>query len=367
MSIALFVFLLPTVESPAEEVIRRRVQRRPTLEVAGTKSTISHQWFLAYSYGEREDGLSSLFQVNRGYINILTKLAPFLSTRITPDLTVDREGDGQGDLELRFKYVYMMLHGSSFFIFTQPAIKFGLVHRPWLDFEEHINYYRAQGTMYLERAHLLNSADTGFTVMSLLGGEIDEAFQDSVNNHYPGRYGSVALGIYNGGGYHALENNLGKVFEWRLTLRPFPDRLPGLQLSYTGALGSGNTEAAPPWEMHYAFLSWESYWLVVTGGYYLGLGNSRGNAITARGRPRRQEGASGFIEIKLHPIKTGLIGRYDYFDPRAGVSGDGEHRFIGGIAYHFFGQFKAMLDYDHLRTQERIIEQTGKLTVEVNY
>jgi hypothetical protein len=367
MAIILCALLLPAIDVPQDDGITREEVDRPTLELGGTRTMISQQWFLAYSYGEREGDLLSAFQVNRGYINIKTKLTPFLSTRITPDLTVDKEGDGRGDLELRFKYVYLRLHGPDSSFMTDATLELGLVHRPWLDFEEHINYYRAQGTMFLERSHLLNSADAGVTFMTLLGPPMSKEYKESVNGKYAGRWGSLAVGVYNGGGYHALESNLGKTVEWRLTLRPLPDFIPGLQLSYAGAYGSGNTAASPTWEMHYAMLSWESHWLVVTGSYYTGLGNSSGDALTPRGRARHQNGASGFVELRLHPIKTSILGRYDYFDPRDAVAGDGEHRIIGGIAYHFFGHFKAILDYDQLRTQDAVIDQIGKLTVEVNY
>ncbi|MBD3386725.1 hypothetical protein GF407_17615 [candidate division KSB1 bacterium] len=92
-----------------------------------------------------------------------------MSGRITPDISVDREGDGEGDLEMRLKYCYIDFKLPDFYLFTIPAIEFGLVHRPWLHYEDKINGYRAQGTMFLERNNIINSGDYGVTFTALLG------------------------------------------------------------------------------------------------------------------------------------------------------------------------------------------------------
>lgn len=118
---------------------------------------------------------------------------------------------------------------------------------PWLDYEEHVNWYRCQDTIFIERNSTFNSADFGLTFVSLLGGEMSEEYQRKVNNKYPSRYGSMAFGVYNGGGYHASEKNENKVLEGRLTVRvrPLPDIIPGFQLSYFGITGKGNKEEEP--------------------------------------------------------------------------------------------------------------------------
>jgi len=364
MSVFLVALLL-TADAPAEESLQKAPEPT-TFELGGTQTTISYQWFLAYSYGERDDEVESVFQINRGYINIKTKLSKYLSTRITPDVTVDQEGDGEGDLKLRLKYAHIKARTPSFWIFTKPTLEFGIAHRPWLDWEEHVNYYRAQGTMFLERIGQFNSADAGLTIMSLIGDEMGEAWEKTADDKYPGRYGSFAVGVYNGGGYHSIEKNLGKSVEWRLSIRPLPDFLPWLQVSYTGAYGSGNIEAAPPWEMHFGYLSWTSRWLVAAGGLYTGRGNSKGTALTERGRARSQRGATAFVELKLHPIKTSVFGRYDYFDPQWAFGSDDQHRVIGGVAYHFFGRFQLVADYDRLMSRDDTLESVGKMTLEVH-
>jgi len=310
------------------------------------KTFIGGQWFINYRVGEATGEDLNRFGVDRGYITIRHQLTDRLSGRITPDVSVDREGDGEGDLELRLKYAFIDYALDDIWIFTQPHVEFGLVHRPWLDFEEHVNYYRVQGTMFLERNHIFNSGDYGFTVFSMFGGQMDEEYRERVNSRYPGRYGSFAIGLYNGGGYHAIEKNTNKSLEARLTLRPLPKALPGLQLSYHGVYGKGNEGDKPDWTVSLLFVGWESPHLVLTGQYYWGKGNMRGTAVDDDGNALRQDGASLFAEMRSRRNGLSLIGRIDLFDDTPDIAADHRRRFVLGAAYYVQGNTKLLLDYD---------------------
>ena len=341
---------------------------KENLSIPIPETKISYNWFLAYVNG-KEDGVNiDEFQVRRGYINITSKFNSWISTRITPDLTVDREGDGEGDLEMRFKYLYVDFKMSSKWIFTKPNLEFGLVHRPWLDFEQKINRYRSQGTHFLERNGLFNSADNGITFMSLLGGEMDSKYKKEVNSKYPGRHGSIALGIYNGGGYHAIEKNRSKVFESRLTLRPFPESVPGMQVSWLLKLGKGNTEAEPDFNVNAAMLSYERRWSVLAAQYYRGKGNSKGSAVLANGDATPQEGYSIFGEYHIPFTNFGMIGRYDYFDYNRDLVSTSSKRTIAGLVYYLPVASKIILDIDTVEFETSDTRETiGKFTVEVNF
>ncbi|HLA38972.1 MAG TPA: hypothetical protein VJ417_03200 [Candidatus Glassbacteria bacterium] len=332
------------------------------------ETKISYQWFLAYAGGNDGGQNFNKFSINRGYINIASRFNKYVSTRITPDLTEDREGDGEGDLKLRLKYLYVMFSLPSRGIFTQPAVEFGLGHMPWIDFEEHINNYRCQGTLFMERNHLFNSADNGITFMSLLGGEMSDEYKRTVNGKYAGRRGSLALGLYNGGGYHALEKNQNKVFEARLTFRPLPEFAPGLQASYFLARCRGNSRLSPDWAVDALMLSLEHRQFVLTAQYCSATGNSGGSALDAAGIPREQEGYSLFGEYRIPGKPLSLIGRYDNFDENTTLSGHTTDRTILGLAYNFAGQNKALLDYDTVKyaaTGER--EGMTKFTIEISF
>ena len=291
--------------------------------------SISSEWYLSYQDGQSNNGTDySKFALKRGYVTIKKSITPYLTGRVTTDIYTNADGSTAP----RLKYLYGQFSMPDMGALTKPSVEFGLVHTPWLDFEEHVNLFRAQDTMFVERNGLFNSADTGITFNTLFGGTMDKDYQNNVSKNYPGRYGSMALGVYNGGGYHASENNQNKVVEGRLTIRPLPDVIPGLQFSYLGIFGKGNTAAEPDWRTNLGFVSYEQKYVTLTGQYYWGKGNSSGSD------ENEKKGYSFFTEIK--PMdKYSIIGRYDHFDPNKNVSDDENDRYIVGFAY--------MLDKPH--------------------
>jgi len=107
-----------------------------------TKTYISGQWFLSYMNGTDHGEKVNFFTVKRGYINIGVIFNETFSGRITPDISIDQEGDGAGDLELRLKYAFLKWNLPEISFLTKSYFELGLVHLPWLHFEENINNYR---------------------------------------------------------------------------------------------------------------------------------------------------------------------------------------------------------------------------------
>ena len=324
-------------------------------------------WYLSYQDGQQNNGTDySKFTLKRGYLTVKKSIIPSLSARLTADITQVNDADSNlnGSVAVRLKYLYGQFIFPENEFLTNPNIEFGLVHIPWLDFEEHINFYRLQDTMFLERNHTFNSADMGITFSTLLGGTIDKDYQTRVTKYYPGRYGSMAFGIYNGGGYHASEKNNNKVFEGRLTIRPLPDTLPGLQLSYFGIFGKGNQSTNPDWETNLGFISYQHEFFTLTGQYYTGKGNQSGS------NENEKKGHSVFAEIK--PIeKISFIGRYDHFDPNKDASNDENDRYIFGIAYMLDKPHHNMivLDYDTVKYKQSDTKDDKRiqLTLQIKY
>ena len=331
--------------------------------------TISGQWFLSYINGKIDGENVNLFTVARGYINVNVQLNDNFSGRITPDISIDQEGDGAGDLEMRLKYAYLRWHLPNLWIFSKPFFEMGLVHLPWTNFEESINNYRVQGTMFLHRNGIVGSADFGITFITLLGGEMDDAYKKNINKSYPGRYGSIAVGVYNGGGYHAFERNTNKPVQGRLSLRPFPDSFPGFQISYHGIYGKGNRAAAPDWTVNMGYLSYENEYMVATGSYYNGVGNAAGSAVDSLDNALVQYGYSGYVEFKLPTSRLSLINRYDYFVQEEYGQKVKQNRYIVGIAYRFYGASKFLLDYDHNKGRNFFGEETSRIeaVIEVRF
>lgn len=337
---------------------------------------ITGQLFLALENVSNDKINAAHFVVNRAYLNFRKNVTESISIRVTPDVTVDQDGDGEGDVELRLKYAYIKLELPEIPVFGAPDIEFGLAPRSMLNFEQTINRYRVRGPMFLERAGALSTADFGVGVNALIGGKMDKQYRDEVNSKYAGRYGSISVGIYNGGGYHALENNINKSLEGRLSIRPVPDIVPGLQFTYSGVSGKGNTALSPDFSMHTGMASFEARMLRVTGQYYTGTGNMKGNAYNTDGTVADYTGMAAFADLKIPAIPVYIFGEYDQLT-RMATDGDiRANTMIAGLSWYWHGQSKLVFDYgvESLEYDDAVAPETlpgndvrYKLSVEVNF
>ncbi len=310
------------------------------------KSThLSTKWYLSYGYGEKKGDRYNAFRIGRGYITIKLKPVKWLEPRVT----LDTHQDDHGDWKVRLKYMYGKLKlPMETAVLTNPYLEAGLVHTPWFDYEEHINNYRMEGKMFIERNGILNSADLGVTVGGLIGPKLSREYQKKVSKKYPGKWGSFALGLYNGGGYHAEEENTSKVFQSRISLRPLGWVLPHLQVSHLFIYGKGNTEADPEYWLHDVMVSFEHQYFVVTGQYASGVGTQKGTKVDKQGASLDNHGFSLFAEAKLPWIWSSLVGRYDYFDWDTDGGPAATSRIIAGYAFHFYKHNFAFLSVDHV-------------------
>jgi len=312
----------------------------------------SGQWFFAYSDERTPQENSNEFLLKRGYVTVLKRFDKTFSIRVTQDIAVDHDGDGMGDIEIRLKYGYLRIRQPRFLVFHKPFIEFGLVHRPWLDFEQKINRYRVQGRMFLERYGILRSADYGVMAGALLGGDMHPDYQKNVSKNYPGKYGSIALGLFNGGGYEEVENNNDKLIEGRISIRPLPETLPGLQISYAGAIGKGNTELAPDFNFHNLFLSLETRKIILAAQRYSGLGSLQGTVLDENNKSLKQDGYSIFGELSIGQTRFKPFVRHDFFHSDLYSHKWSNKGWIAGLAYHFLNKSKVLIDYDYLETRE---------------
>jgi hypothetical protein len=273
-------------------------------------------------------------------------ITDYLSFRITPDV----HQDDSGDWKLRIKYLHARFTAPGNDVFNKPFAEVGIAHMPWLDFEEHINLFRMQGTMFMERNSLFNSADLGVMFGANLGSELPDEYKDNVNSSYAGRWGSFQVGVFNGGGYHAEANNNNMAFEGRLTVRPLPDVVPGLQFSAFGLTGKGNTAESPDWNVFNGMVSYESQIFNGTAQYYTGTGTQKGTAVDDNGNSLDQNGYSLFGEFRMPEREEySVFARYDRFDTDVNsATADVRKRFIVGLAWQFFSGNYLIVNYDGL-------------------
>ncbi len=321
------------------------------------------QYKARYKY-EKFD--NNRFQVSRAYLTFRKELFVFLDFRITLDVYDDDDG-----VEERLKYLYAKFNFNDIGFITSPYIKFGIAHTPWLDFEEHINIYRMQGTMFMERQHIMNSSDFGAVMQGNFGGEMGKKYKENVNDHFAGKYGTYAIGVYNGSGYHNLEQNANKVFQGRVTLRPLPEIIPGLQFSYFGLIGKGSVnkefDKSPDWQTNLIFASYESKYINVTAQTLFGKGDKLGKLVDDNGEPLEYSGYSLFAEGKIYKGLR-IFSRFDIFDPNTNSGNNLENRLIIGAGYDFGNRNILLIDYDHkfFKSDEISDERFLKLTMQVH-
>ena len=314
--------------------------------------TFEGLFYLSYEEGQNAGVDYSDFFVHRAYLTTRVEILPFLSGRVTFDTTQDREGDGAGDMEVRLKYAFADFRlGSRGTLLRDLHLEAGIVHMVWLDFEEHINVYRMRGPMFIERSGVFNSADFGLTLAGGFGDLLDPAYRETVNSKYAHRFGSFAVGLYNGGGYHGTEENTNKVAEARVSLRPLPSSVPGLQISGLAISGKGNQPGQnaeiPDWETYDAMLSWETASGAVTLQWMTGTGNQRGT-WTEPEHPNTStdfDGWSLFAERRFG-AHWRLFGGFDQFERTTMQADLGFERAFFGVAYDLGGGNIIVLDYE---------------------
>ncbi|MCK5536473.1 MAG: hypothetical protein KAI79_06580 [Bacteroidales bacterium] len=328
------------------------------------KSAISGQWFINYNWNNTDD--FGKFQLKRGYFTFKTELNESLSVRYTQDITLDTEGDDEGNIEIRMKYLYLKWAAKDLGFLTKNKFEFGMVHRPWLSFDEGINNYRIQSKLFAESSKLIASADLGISFMANLGPSLDKDVIKKIGEKFPGRYGSIAFGVYNGGGYHAIELNDNKTVEGRLTLRPFAELIPGLQVSYTFAYGKANlVENTTPVEFNLVMLSYKSAYYIGSVQYSFGKGNISGSFTNPiDGSAYSSEGISAFSEFKIPNSKIALFGRYDYFDSFQSPTVN-TYKYFGGIAYRFL-KSKLVLGFNEQHSESGV-KSTAELALEIKF
>jgi hypothetical protein len=258
----------------------------------------------------------SAFNVSRAYINVTGNLNHYLAFRITPDVARET-GSGSslnGSLDFRVKYAYGQLnlddwttHGS--------WVRFGIQQTPYLDYTEGIYRYRFQGTMFPERVGLFASADAG------------------VSGHwnFPGNYGDVHAGFYNGENYNKAEVNNEKGFMIRGTVRPFPLGGPELKgLRITGFVIEDHYVESAKRERAIGQITYEHAW--GNAGFEYLQAKDRTSATKAQ---ISSKGWSVWVTPKLGTKGWEALLRHDNYIPNDAIARQKQKRDIDGIAYWF--------------------------------
>jgi len=265
------------------------------------------------------------FAVTRGYINVIGNFGGGLVTRITPDLYTDPNGS----VPLRIKYAYAAYTPGTFPL----TFKLGVIHTPWLDWAEGVYEYRMQGTMAIERAHYITSADLGFGVDGAWGSQ-------AVN---------MQVGVYNGEGYSGGVGDAGKDVMGRVSVRLLSTDVAGsrggLRLTAYGQYGKptdGGTRSRL-----IGMLSYKArVFTVAVEGALTGDSTATSSTSVLNGRV-----LSGFGLYHIGDTRASVLARVDFTDPDRDTVDDRRTRFIGGISYQLHPNLLLLANVDHVDYQ----------------
>ena len=267
-------------------------------------------------------GDQNQFSIQRAYINVLGKFSGGLQTRVTGDL----QPNGGGNQMLRLKYAFAAWTPAG----SDLTYKLGLLHTPWLDWEEALWDYRMQGTMALDRNGYATAAD--------FGAGIDGKWQDDQVNGQ--------LTVVNGEGYNNGTGDNRKDVMARVSVRLLKtddnSRVGGLRL--TGYAGVGKPTSGGTRNRFLGMLSYRSKQFTLAGEYA-----ATKDTVTATPVPEttgRVISAFGVYHVPSSGVA--LIARVDVVDPNTSVSGDRQTRVIGGISYQVTPNLRVLADIDNL-------------------
>ena len=274
----------------------------------------------------------SSFNISRAYINVTGNLNHRIAFRITPDISRET-GTGSslsGSQTFRLKYAFGQYNLDDWM--TRGSwVRLGLQQTPYIDYTEGIYRYRFQGPIFVDRIGLLTSSDAGL----------------SGHYNFPGNFGDVHVGYYNGEGYSKAETNNEKAMQVRASIRPLPmgGILKGLRI--TGFFDDDHVVASAKRQRAIGQVTFEHPWFNAGVDIVQSKDASSGSKPTLTG-----SGWSAWATPRLGLTGWELLLRHDDFKPNKDVFSQTQKRDIFGIAYWFQNLNKVtaalMADYDKL-------------------
>lgn len=355
LSSTLFIMLFVVLSVQSQNTSSTKKEEKASLSFAGVQ--MSGDWFIANSNSKKEgESWENAFKVKRSYFTLKKEINKVFSVRYTQDITLDKEGDDRGNVETRMKYLYLKIKPNWKGLITGSFFEVGMVHRPWITYEQKVNPYRVQGNMAIERNGLYNSAGFGILFGGNIGAKMDKKYLKEVSSSMKGKWMSFAIGLYNGGGYSKFEENQNKVVEGILHFRPLANTIPQLQLTHTFNIGKGNTDENPDFQQFLFHLAYVGKHINIGAQYHFGKGDYRGKIVDSNdaGKALKNDGYSVFGEYKFGKIPFSIFARYDYFNIKATKSK--KIREIAGVRYTMYKGIHLLLTAENDITKQIGVE-----------
>ena len=273
-------------------------------------------------------GHQNQFSIQRAYVNVIGRFSRGVQTRVTADI----QPAAAGNQVFRLKYAYAGWTPSG----SVLTYKLGLLHTPWLDWEEALWDYRMQGTMALDRNGYATAAD--------FGAGIDGKWKDDqVNGQFT---------VVNGEGYSGSgpAGDKRKDVQARVSVRLLDtddnSRVGGLRL--TGYAGLGKYTGGGDRNRFVGMLSYRSKQFTLAGE----LASTKDTISPVNTNPDATGRViSGFGVLHFPKSAVAVIARVDVVDPNTSASGDRQTRVIGGLSYQVSPNLRVLADVDNLSYQ----------------
>src|SRR5437667_2831447 len=263
------------------------------------------------------------FDITRAYVNVIGRFSGGVYTRVTADIYRNTDGaSSNGSLSYRLKYAYVAYTPTN----SPLTYKLGLIHTPWVDWEETLWDYRMQGTMALDR--------NGYETASDIGAGIDGKWQsDKVN---------FQATIVNGEGYHGGVGDGRKDVEGRISVRILDtndsSRVGGLRI--TAYAHAGKPTGGGTRNRWLGMVSYRSKQYTLAAEAAVATDSTTGTAI--------KDGHiySAFGVYRVPRSAAAVIARVDAVTPTVG--GNRLTRYIAGVSYQINPQLRVLADWDYL-------------------
>jgi len=275
------------------------------------------------------------FDITRAYVNVVGKWSGGMYARVTADIFTNADSSRA----YRLKYAFAAYTPNK----SPLTYKIGLIHTPWLDWEEALWDYRMQGQMAMERNGYLSSADFGAGI-------------DGMFNHEQANFQITAV---NGENYNKGTGDDGKDVSLRVSVRVLKtddgSRVGGLRLTGYGQLGNPNSGGAR--NRVIGLVSYRSKMLTLAAE----AASTRDSTNTPATKPSNGHVYSAYAVF--HPphacevapcvaSKWGVLARLDRQKPQSGTASvaasQWTNRYIVGASYQLTAQWRLLADVDYL-------------------
>ncbi|HUK22159.1 MAG TPA: hypothetical protein VLV45_11480 [Gemmatimonadales bacterium] len=283
-----------------------------------------------YFFSDSAQGLNR-FDVTRAYINVIGKWSNGMYARITGDIFTNTDSSRA----YRLKYAYAAYTPAK----SPLTYKAGLIHTPWLDWEETLWDYRVQGSMPMERNGYLSSADFGLGI-------------DGMFNHEQANFQITAV---NGENYNKGTGDDGKDIQARLSVRLVPSddpsRVGGLRITAYGGWGTPNTGGARSRVI--GLISYKSKLFTLAAEAASTRDSTTGAppAVPST-KPLNGHVYAAYGVYHVPHSHAAIIARVDRAKPQSGTvsvaASQWTNRYIAGISYQLTPQWRLLADVDYL-------------------